>query len=463
MATQIIWFRNDLRLADHAAVAAAAAAGPVVAVYVLDDDTPGEWRIGAAQRWWLHYSLAALAADLEAMGGGLVLRRGRPATALADVAAATHAEAIHTLHHYEPWTKAQEAAVGETLDLRCHDGAYLAPPGSVTTGSGGSYRIFTPFWVALSARMPPAKPVPAPMIRFAAPPPGDDLDDWQLLPTKPDWAGGFDVWTPGEVGAHAALEVFAAHVGRYDTGRNLPSEGLTSRLSPHLHHGEISPAQVWHALAKAKGADSYLREIGWRDFAITTVDRVPELGDDAGRPAFKRFPFRDAPADLEAWQRGRTGYPIVDAGMRQLWRMGWMHNRVRMIVASFLTKHLLIDWRVGERWFWDCLVDADYGNNSLNWQWVMGSGTDSSPFNRIFAPVGQSEKFAAAGYIREWVPELTKLPDAAIHAPWQADAGVLATAGVDLGTTYPMPIVDHAAARTRALAAYATIKDTTTP
>jgi deoxyribodipyrimidine photo-lyase len=459
-APQIVWFRNDLRLADQAAVRAAAAAGAVVAVYVLDDDTSGKWRIGAAQRWWLHYSLVALAADLRAMGGKLVLRRGRPATELAAVAKAIGATAVHALHHYEPWAVTQEAAVAQVLVLTLHDGAYLAPPGTTRSGSGTPYRIFTPFWNTLQHTLPPPEPEPAPMIRFADASAGDDLADWQLLPTDPDWAGGFDVWTPGEAGAHAALAAFADVADAYDDGRNLPAKPLTSRLSPHLHHGEISAAQVWHAVAgRGAGPLSFRREIGWRDFAINLVLQFPDIGDKPNRSQFEGFPFRDDPAGLAAWQQGRTGYPIVDAGMRQLWATGWMHNRVRMIVASFLTKHLLIDWRRGERWFWDALVDADYGNNSLGWQWIMGSGVDSSPFNRIFTPVGQSTKFDGAGaYIREWVPELARLPADAIHAPWEAAPMVLQAAGVALGTNYPHPIVGHAEARARALEAYAAIR-----
>ena len=458
---QIIWFRNDLRLADQAAVRAAAAAGPVVAVYVLDDETPGAWRIGAAQRWWLHYSLASLDADLRQAGGRLLLLRGRPAGVLAALAKTIGATTVHALHHYEPWAKVQEAAVAKALDLVLHDGAYLAPPGAVRTGGGGRYRIFTPFWNALSQQMPPADPAPAPAaMMFADAPAGDRLDDWALRPTRPDWAAGFDVWRPGEAGGHEALDAFADIVAGYDRGRNFPSEALTSRLSPHLHHGEVSPAQVWDRLHKAAGAGAmpYLREIGWRDFAIGLVDLFPDYPDRPSRSQFETFAFRDDPAGLKAWQIGRTGYPIVDAGMRQLWATGWMHNRVRMIAASFLVKHLLIDWRDGERWFWDCLVDADLGNNALNWQWIMGSGVDSSPFNRIFAPIGQSEKFDAAGYIRQWVPELAGLADDAIHAPWQAGALELAAAGVTLGTDYPAPIVDHAAARARALAVYAASK-----
>lgn len=457
----IVWFRNDLRLSDHAALRAAAAAGPVVAVFVLDDDTPGTWRVGAAQRWWLHHSLAALDADLRRTGGELVLRRGRPGVVLPAIAASVGATAVHALRAVEPWAKAQEAGVAAALDLVLYDGAYLAPPGLVTAGGGGRYRIFTPFWNALLRIMPPAAPHPAPMIRFAPPPPSDSLAEWGLLPTKPDWSAGFDAWTPGEAGAHAALDAFSANVHAYDIGRNLPGEALTSRLSPHLHHGEISAAQVWAALHGAAGdhALPFLREIGWRDFAANLVDQFPDFAEVPNRPAFARFPFRDAPDELAAWQHGHTGYPIVDAGMRELWSRGWMHNRVRMITASFLVKHLLIDWREGARWFWDTLIDADYGNNSLGWQWIMGSGVDSSPFIRVFNPVTQSTKFdTKGGYIRRWVPELAALPDALIHAPWTAEPAHLVAAGVRLGSTYPLPVVDHGAARARALAAYATLR-----
>jgi deoxyribodipyrimidine photo-lyase len=465
-ATQIIWFRNDLRLADHAAVAAAAAAGPVVALFVLDDATPAQWRMGAAQRWWLHHSLCSLAASLQALGGSLVLRRGSAAEVLADVARETGAAAVHTLTHYEPWAKAQDAALAKALAggaaLKRYHGALLAPPGSVLAGGGGRYRIFTPWWRKLSEQMPPAPPRPAPgAMAFAPAPAGDALADWGLLPTAPDWSGGFDIWKPGEAGAAARLADFLDHARAYDQARNLPSVEGSSRLSPHLALGEISVRAVWHAVADAvpaSAAEPYLRELGWRDFAANILDQFPDHGDQPGREAFNAIAFRDAPGDLRAWQRGQTGYPIVDAGMRQLWATGWMHNRVRMIAASFLVKHLLIDWRAGERWFWDCLVDADLGANSLGWQWVMGSGVDSSPFNRIFAPVSQSAKFEAGAYIRRWVPELARLSDADIHAPWEASPLVLRAAGVTLGRDYPKPIVDHGAARARALSAYADAK-----
>ncbi|MEY2883155.1 MAG: hypothetical protein RL490_879 [Pseudomonadota bacterium] len=462
-APQLLWFRNDLRLADHAAVSAAARAGPVVALFVLDDETPGPWQMGAAQRWWLHHSLTSLAESLAAQGGQLVLRRGSAGVVVPQLARDIGAAAVHTLTHYEPWAKAQDAAVARALAdtataFRRYHGVLLAPPASVLAGNGGRYRIFTPWWRKLQEQMPPARPQPAPALAFAAQPASDTLADWALLPTKPDWAGGFSVWKPGAAGAAARLQQFLDVAANYDKGRNLPSQDGSSRLSPHLALGEISVRAVWHAVADAipaAAAEPYLRELGWRDFAANILDQFPDHGDVPGRAVFDTIAFRDAPADLAAWQQGHTGYPIVDAGMRQLWATGWMHNRVRMIAASFLTKHLLIDWRVGERWFWDCLVDADLGANSLGWQWVMGSGVDSSPFNRVFAPVTQSSKFDAAGYIRQWVPELAPLRDADIHAPWEAEPLMLRAAGVTLGRTYPRPIIGHAEGRARALAAYA--------
>ncbi|WP_353218124.1 deoxyribodipyrimidine photo-lyase [Sandarakinorhabdus sp.] len=462
MTTQLVWFRNDLRLSDHAALIAAAAGGPVAAVYVLDDDTPsdggGHWRMGAAQRWWLHHSLTSLSAAIAARGGRLILRRGRAGPVVRALAETLRAD-VHTLVHHEPWALAQ---VQEAGAVSTHMGVTLAQPETVLSGSGGRYRIFTPWWKKLLDQMPPPRPLPVPDLRWAdtAHIAGDDLDAWRLLPTAPDWSGGFGDWQPGEAGAAARLSDFARRAARYDAARNLPAVEGTSRLSPHLALGEISPNAAWHGIADAVGetvAEPYLRELGWRDFSANIIDQFPDHGDAPNRAAFARFPFLDDPAGLHAWQHGQTGYPIVDAGMRQLWATGWMHNRVRMITASFLVKHQLIDWRHGARWFWDTLVDADYASNSQGWQWVMGSGVDSSPFNRIFAPVGQSAKFAAADYIRRWVPELAKLPDDAIHAPW--DAGVaLLRAGVKLGRDYPAPVVGHEAARARALAAWGQLK-----
>ena len=445
----LLWFRQDLRLRDQPALLAAVEAGAVIPVYVLDDDTPGEWRIGGAQRWWLHHSLAALDADLRTRGSRLILRRGRADAVLPALIEETGATAIHAIRHYEPWWRAAEAALGEQLCL--HDGNHLARVEDVTTGAGKPYRIYSSFWRALTRHLPPDHPQDAPDT-IPAPgkwPKSDRLADWGLLPTQPDWATGFD-WTPGEEAAQAALDAFVPRVEAYDTARNLPAQEGSSRLSPHLHFGEISPRTVWHALAaRGAGLDTFRKELGWRDFTSGVVLAAPDYATRHGRVAYDKLPWRNAPAELRAWQRGRTGYPIVDAGMRQLWATGWMHNRVRMIAASFLVKHLLIDWREGERWFWDTLVDADYGNNAVNWQWVAGTGTDANMFGRIMAPLVQSEKFGAGDYIRRWVPELAGVPDAAIHDP---DAHGARSAA------YPPKMIGHREARERALAANAKVR-----
>ncbi|MCY7397838.1 MAG: DNA photolyase family protein [Sphingomonas bacterium] len=449
-APTIVWLRQDLRLLDQPAFAAAAAEGPVVPLYVLDDETPGAWTIGEAQRWWLHHSLDALGANLAAKGVPLVLRRGMAAEEVARLASEIGAARVHALAHYEPWWQKAEEAVAERLDLVIHDGALLADPRQVRTKQGGRYRIFTPFWRALLDQMPPVPPQPAPkqiegvVTRVAS----DRLGDWNLLPTSPGWATGLAEWTPGEAGALERIKALAERIAGYDRDRNLPSLDGSSRLSPHLHFGEVSPAAVWHAATAAEGdATPYLREIGWRDFTANMIDQFPDLGDANGRAAYDRMPWRsgvEAERDFVAWTRGRTGYPIIDAGMRELWATGWMHNRVRMLAASFLVKHLLIDWRRGARWFWDTLVDADYGNNSVNWQWIAGTGVDSNPFGRIMAPLAQSAKYDAADYIRRWVPELAALTDADIHDPHAAGCSP---------HDYPAPLIGHREARARALEA----------
>jgi len=447
----IVWFRQDLRLSDQAAVAAAHASGPWIGVYVLDDETPGDRAIGAAQRWWLHHSLASLAHDMAGKGGRLVLRRGKAVAEIAAVARKIGAKTVHAIRHYEPWWKAAETELADHLELRLYDGGRLAPPDGILTGSRGRYRIFTPYWRALKEQMPPGKPVAAPD-RLHAPHiaiEGDRLSDWSLRPEKPDWASGFSIWTPGEGGARTALDDFLPVIGAYDDDRDRPSVDGTSRLSPHLHFGEISPATLWYRAAgqaRAK-AEPWLRQLGWRDFCANIIDIMPDYADSNGRDAFDSFPWRKGAAadrDFEAWSKGRTGYPIVDAGMRELWATGFMHNRVRMIVASFLIKHLLIDWRRGERWFWDTLVDADHGSNGVNWQWVAGTGVDSNPFGRIMAPLVQSAKFDAGDYIRQWVPELAGVKGDAIHDPHDAGAAPAA---------YPAPLIGHREGRERALAA----------
>jgi deoxyribodipyrimidine photo-lyase len=459
----LLWFRRDLRLADQAAVLAALASGqPVIPVYVLDDDTPRHRRLGGASRWWLHHSLASLARDLQALGSRLILRRGRAEVALASLCMETGATAIHALHHCEPWWRNAERAIARGCKpLVLHHGNFLLPPGSVATGAGTPFRIYTPFWRALQQHMPPPRPSPAPHA-MPAPvrwPASETLDSWDLLPTAPDWAGGLRTqWMsngaqPGEAGAQARLAAFVpTRAARYDERRNLPSEEGISRLSAHLAFGEISPAQCWHACAPHEGSQGvyqFRSELGWRDYAQNIILQMPDYGASPAKPAFDAMPWRDDEDDFAAWCAGRTGYPIVDAGMRELWGAGFVHNRVRMIVASFLTKHLLIDWRRGEQWFWDTLVDADYGQNAVNWQWSAGTGVDANQFGRIMAPLLQSEKFDCAAYIRRWVPELAGLDDGEIHEP-----APLTRRRVD----YPMPMIGHREARERALAAYAVMK-----
>jgi len=324
------------------------------------------------------------------------------------------------------------------------------PPGSVRTGSGDPYKIYTPFSKALLEQMPPRDPLAAPK-SIASPdkwPESDDLADWKLLPTRPDWSKGIDAfWAVGEAAAHERLEDWAEDVAQYEKGRNLPSIDGSSRLSPHLHWGELSAAQVWHRLQgrRGQGWATFAKEVIWRDYAQNVIAQYPDYGTKSYREGYSDLwrSGKAADADLAAWQRGMTGYPIVDAGMRQLWRTGWMHNRVRMITASFLVKHLLVDWRRGEQWFWDCLVDADYGNNAVNWQWISGTGVDSNMFVRIMAPLTQSEKFDAADYIREYVPELADLSDTDIHDPPDEMRG-----------DYPVRMIGHREGRERALAAY---------
>ena len=452
----LLWFRQDLRLSDQAALLAAAEDGPVVPVYVLDDEMPRQWAMGGASRWWLHHSLARLDESLRARGSRLVLRRGASAHCLAELGAQTGAQRVHALHHYEPWWRNAEKAVARQMDLRLHDGGLLLPPGAVRTGAGGLYRIYTPFARAVMEHMPPPAPLPPPD-HIPAPelwPATDRLDDWGLLPTRPDWSTGFARdWTPGEAAGREAVTDFRDRVAAYDHDRNFPSVEGSSRLSPHLHFGEISPAYVWHSVAgSGQGVATFLKELIWRDYAHVQIYDFPAYGAQNARDRFDALPWRgleQAGEDFAAWTKGKTGYPIVDAGMRQLWTSGWMHNRVRMIAASFLIKHLLVDWRHGARWFWDTLVDASYANNSVNWQWVAGSGVDANIFSRIMAPLTQSEKFDAAAYIRQWVPELADLPDSVIHDP--EAHGVRPP-------SYPPKRIGHREGRERALEAFSRIK-----
>lgn len=468
----ILWFRRDLRLSDNPALAAAVATGrPVLTVYVLDEGGEDR-RPGAASLWWLDKSLRALDAALHGRGGRLILQRGDSEGELRRLIDRTGADQVFMNRRFEPDAFVRDADIAHSLKadgVDCHgfNGSLLVRPGAVLTGAGKPYRVFTPFHKALLQAAPESHPEPAPdTLVTPEAPTGDDIDAWGLHPLSPDWSKGFD-WTPGEAGAATALSIFIDDtLADYGAARDVPSLRGTSRLSPHLHWGEISPRSVVRAVRAAAAAggvtpaqaDKFVSEIGWREFSAQLLHQFPYMAQHAFRPEFDAMPWRSDPEGLEVWKKGRTGYPLVDAGMRELWTTGWMHNRVRMVVASFLIKHLLIDWREGEAWFWDTLVDADLASNVQNWQWVAGSGADAAPYFRIFNPVAQGEKFDPAGhYVRRWVPELRALPDRWLHAPWTAPAAVLARAEVELGRTYPRPIVDHATARARALDALKSI------
>ena len=464
-APVLLWLRRELRLHDNAALAAALATGrPVLPVYVLDEATPGAWAPGGATRWWLHHSLAALAAGLAARGAPLVLRRGRFDEQLPRLLAETGAAAIHAGIPTEPWARDAIARLERMLPgvLHLHRTTTLFTGTDIRTQAGGPYGVFTPFARACRARLDPAPSLPAPArIPSPPPPPSDALESWGLLPTCPDWAGGLRAaWVPGEASAQRKLAAFAAERrDAYDSTRDFPDRPGTSMLSPHLAFGEVSPDDAWRAAGGGgRGAEVWRNELLWREFSAHLLWHHPTLPDAPLRAEYTAMPWRNDPAALRAWQRGETGIPIVDAGMRQLWHTGWMHNRVRMIVASLLAKHLLLPWQDGERWFWDTLVDADLASNSAQWQWVAGCGADAAPYFRIFNPVLQGWKFDPAGdYVRRWVPELANLPPKEIHAPWDAPEMLLRGAGIALGRSYPRPIVDLAEGRQRALRALETV------
>jgi deoxyribodipyrimidine photo-lyase len=475
----LLWFSRDLRLTDNPAVAAAIArGGPIVPVFILDDLDAGEWAPGGSSRWWLHGSLRALDESLRQRGNRLVLRRGPAEIVINKLLDQTGADAVYWNRRYEPWATARGGRLESMLknrdiEARSFNSALIREPCTVTTQKGKPFRVFTPFWKALRA-IGVSGPAAAAPKRIPGPetfPDGEPLSSWALLPTAPDWAKGMQaIWTPGEAGAQARLAEFVSNAAaHYRDRRNMPSVVGTSRLSPHLHFGEVGPRQIWraitaHALAHTGnpipvGVETYLSEIAWREFSYHLLFHFPTLPEAPLPPEFALFPWIEDARDLSAWQRGLTGYPIVDAGMRELWSTGWMHNRVRMIVASFLIKDLLLDWRVGEKWFWDTLVDADLASNSANWQWVAGCGVDAAPYFRVFNPSLQGAKFDPDGdYVRRWVPEIGKLPNSMLHSPWKARSIELADAGIRLGRTYPVPIVEHGVARQRALDAFKQIK-----
>lgn len=474
----LMWFRRDLRLADNPALhAALKCADSVLPVFIWSPEEESPWTPGAASRWWLHQSLKSLDASLRKRGAYLVVRKGATAKTLLALVESVAADSIHANRCHEPAALARDNALSQELArrgvrLELYDGNLLLDPSVTTNKQGRPFQVFTPFYKALFPSLDPGEPtaVPRKIPAPENPPKSEPLKALTLEPAT-DWAAGIRAaWKPGEEGARKALEAFLDEsLGQYPEMRDVPGTSGTSRLSPHLHFGEISPRSVWHEVRAhssliqraglVRGEEAFLRQLAWREFAHHLLFHFPETTERPLRPEFEAFPWRDDSESLRVWQRGNTGYPMVDAGMRELWNTGWMHNRVRMIVASFLVKHLLIPWQEGARWFWDTLVDADLANNTFGWQWTAGCGADAAPYFRVFNPVLQGQKFDPVGaYVRYWIPEIARLADGHIHNPWTAPTDVLSKAGICLGKDYPRPIVEHEGARDRALLAYHTIK-----
>ncbi|MGB0733074.1 MAG: cryptochrome/photolyase family protein [Pontibacterium sp.] len=459
----IHWFRRDLRLADNPSLMLASQHTQVLPVYILDDKNAGDWHMGGASRWWLHHSLQALN---QALDGKLNIYVGRAEDIITSLCERFEVEAVYWNRCYEPWRMRRDAKIKASLHAKgihaqSANGSLLWEPWRVCQRDGSPYQVFSPFYRkgCLKAE-PPRLPLPAP----ASLSPLTDqarcsLDSLGLLPKIPWDQQLVPHWEIGEQGAQNRLSQFIAHsIDHYKEGRNQPAEPFVSRLSPYLHFGEISPHQVWHAIRQQganKHTEHFCSELGWREFSYHLLFHQQDLPTKNLQPQFDRYPWQTHSEHLQAWQTGNTGIPFVDAGMRELWQTGYMHNRVRMVVGSFLTKNLMIDWREGERWFWDTLVDADLANNSASWQWIAGCGADPAPYFRIFNPVSQAQKFDPNGdYIRRYVPELSELPNDYIHQPWSAPALLLQASGITLGQTYPKPIVDIKASRDDALAVY---------
>lgn len=470
----IYWLRQDFRLNDNPALFhAAKEKQPVIFLYIFDD-SPYDWQLGEASRWWLHEGLTAFDNAIFArFGARLVLKKGEPLDILRTLIKETNAGALYWNRCYEPYYIKRDNQIKlllkeQNIKVNSFNGALLKEPWEVLNQSKQPFKVFTPFWRTLQNQIIrdiyplPKGILPGPKVDSLP------LEKLHLLPSLPWYASLAKEWQPGEKTAQDKLKHFLKYnISDYKTARDYPAQAHTSKLSPHLHFGEISPVQIWHAAksiqSKTASHDSdithFLSELAWREFSTHQLYHFPELPNTAFKTAFNKFPWKKNTAHIKAWQKGLTGYPIVDAGMRELWHTGWMHNRVRMIVASFLIKHLMQPWQEGERWFWDTLVDADLANNAASWQWVAGSGADAAPYFRIFNPVIQGQKFDPDGtYVKKWVPELQGLTPKDIHAPWTASDAALKQANIVLGKTYPSPLVEHAIARERALAAYQKIR-----
>jgi deoxyribodipyrimidine photo-lyase len=476
MSTQkpvIFWFRQDLRLSDNPALTAAAKAGQVLPVYVLDDENAGEWKMGGASRWWLHHSLKSLD---ESLDGKLLFLKGDASKLICALAKEIDAQAVYWNRCYEPWRITRDKAIKASLkdlNIGCEsfNGSLLWEPWEVLKSDNTPYKVFTPFYrKGCLSKDPPREPLPRPVKIHFVSYKGESLSALNLLPSKPEprWDKKMEqYWEIGEKGAMKALHHFMENgLKEYKEGRNFMAKDNVSRLSPRLHFGEISPNQAWYAARHKEetehwsaSVDHFCSELGWREFSYSLLYYFPELPRKPLQERFADFPWTYNEEHLQAWKEGRTGYPIVDAAMRELWETGYMHNRSRMVVGSFLVKHLLLHWHAGEDWFWDCLCDADLPNNAASWQWIAGCGADAAPYFRIFNPIMQGEKFDGDGaYVRRFVPELAKMPDKYLNKPWEAPEDVLKKAGVELGKTYPKPIVDHGEARDRALKAFGETK-----
>ncbi len=475
--TIVVRFASDLRLSDNPALYHAVEEGAsVVALFVWAPEEEADWPPGGAHRWWLHSTLQALSKDLDEAGLQLILRAGSSPSVLAEVVEATGARAVFWNTRHTPAAKGADATLRRSLEeagteVRSYPGYLLHDPDAIETSAGGPYRVFSPFWRKAKDQLHVGEPLPRPSFSGLTPlndvPGSDELKSFGLTPEARDgvdWASGLrEAWTPGEKGAQRALRDFVDNrLIDYVESRDRPDLNGTSRLSPYLHHGELSPRQVWHAVQDwvqngpmRKAADGFLEEIGWREFSYHVLHHYPHTLTEPLNDKFESFPWREDEEGLRRWQQGKTGFPIVDAGMRQLWDTGWMHNRVRMIVASFLTKDLLVHWHEGARWFWDTLADGDLANNTMGWQWSAGCGADAQPYFRVFNPESQATRHDPRGdYIRAWIPELRSVPDEYIHRPWDAPEAIRDEAGLDASGGYPSPIVDHSRARKRALEAY---------
>ena len=470
--TAIHWFRQDLRLSDNPALDSAAQYETLIPIYILDEVNSGEFKMGAASKWWLHQSLTKLN---ESLDGKLLVYQGNPHEILNKLIEEQEVSYVTWNRCYEPWRIDRDKEIKRNFEdknvaVESFSASLLWEPWTISKDDGTPYRVFTPFYKkgCLNSEEPrlPAGKVDLSNL-YSEDLSSDSITDLNLLPTITWYKSFEEEWNPGEIGAEQNLNSFLdSGLLNYKEGRNFPSQEFVSRLSPHLHFGEISPNEVWYRAKTKEGISGiekslahFHSELGWREFSYYLLYHFPDLPNKNFQEKFDIFPWQENEEFLALWQKGNTGYPIVDAGMRELWQTGYMHNRLRMIVGSFLVKNLLIDWRFGERWFWDCLVDADLASNSASWQWVAGSGADAAPYFRIFNPITQGLKFDPEGeYTKKYVPELRDLPNKYLFSPWEAPENILADAGIELGKNYPKPMVDLKLSRETALEAFATTK-----